>query len=119
MNIFLIASQWGSDKMSDAWQDVKHPSWTKCLYLDGIPVNLILTENTKVFSQKIKFGLYMEDDPAEKNPSAFFFLLLITPSNLLDLVYPVVEETAVSEKHMEETQGRKICRRHEASLSRT
>lgn len=47
----------------------------------------------------------MEDDPAEESP-CFFFLLFIAPSNLLDLIYPVVEETAVSEKHMEETLGK-------------
>lgn len=42
-----------------------------------------------------------------KNLSVFFFPpLLIAPSNLLDLVYPVVEETAVSEQDMEETQGK-------------
>lgn len=40
-------------------------------------------------------------------PAFFFFLLLIPPSNRLHLVYPVIEETAVSEKHLEETLGKK------------
>lgn len=47
----------------------------------------------------------MEDDPAEKSICTFF-PLLIPPSNLLDLVYPVVEETVMSERCMEETQGK-------------
>lgn len=102
MNVFLIAFQWWSDKVSDAWQDIKHPSWTKCPYLDCISANLILTENTK-------FGLCMEDDPAEKS-SCIFFPLLIAPSNLLDLVYPVVEETAVCETYGRNPMEKKSAR---------
>lgn len=52
----------------------------------------------------------MEDDPAKKIPRLFFFPDLIAPSNLLDLVYPVVEETAVSEQ-LEESQGKNLQER--------
>lgn len=53
----------------------------------------------------------MEDDPAKKIPLLFFFFPdLIAPSNLLDLVYPVVEETAVSEQ-LEESQGKNLQER--------
>lgn len=53
-----------------------------------------------------------------KNPSAFFFLSpLIAPSKLLDLVHPVVAETAVSEQHMEEAQGKKLCKRDEGRFT--
>jgi len=53
--------------------------------------------------------LYIEDDPAEK-PSRIFFIPLTVLSKLLYLVHPVVAETAVSEQHMEEAQGKKYAR---------
>lgn len=91
------------------WQGVRCLTRYQTPFLNQMPLSRLYFSKFD-FDRKHKVWIVYGRWPSWKILLHFFFPLLIAPSNLLDLVYPVVEETAVCETYGRNPMEKKSAR---------